>query len=758
MDETEAHHKEKHKAQKPLASQRFVVQGMTCNHCSKTVQQELLQFPETKDVQINILTGEVSLKVSSHLDLRAVARSMEKIGYALELPLQKKHPGAVEQKKSQRELMLFFWSLAWTLPVLVVHYGGFTKTTSWAPWVALFCVSVLQPTSAITYYRGALKSIRRRSLDMDVLVSISVATGFSYAFLMTLFPQTFPGLHGKGSAMEFFEAASLLICFIRLGKYAEARSRAKAVQAMGNLLEVLPQKARKLLPDGKTQEILLEEVVHSDRLVVLPGEKIPVDGVILEGESELSEAVLTGESRLLTKKAGDKVIAAASNHGGRLVIQAEAVGKETSFAKMIDFVQSAQAKKADIQRIADRLSAYFVPIVITIAFASGIYWGVFSSAPTSRALLHAIGVLVIACPCALGIAVPAAVMIGSSEALKRGILIKGGAAIESMGKINRLVFDKTGTLTYGKPELEELLLASGYDRQNVLTTLARVVHQSSHPLSQAALRFLEKHTISTQNASGHYSERPGKGVILESNDSLIAFGNEALMLEEGADPHEFAERLQPHIQAGASVSYLLKDNQILGAFIFKDMLRSEAKRVIEFFKNRGVKISLLSGDRPEAVLKVAQELGIVDFLSKASPQDKVDALQRWQNHGEFVCMVGDGINDASALAQANLSIALASAAGITQESGDIVLTSNGIQKLIPLFKLSKKCLRGIYQNLFVSLIYNVIAIPLAAGIGVLFWESLILAPSYAALAMVLSDFSVAANSLRLGTQLRKIEP
>lgn len=741
-----------------LLHARLKVDGMTCGHCAMTLNKSLSRLDGVAKADVNHATGRADVSYEGAISRDAFREAVREAGFTL-IEAEDKRSAADRAKQHARdELRLLIWSFVITLPVLVIHFGGFMpadhSATNWATWLVFACATILQPTSAITYYRGAIKSLRNKRADMDVLVSLGVLSGYTYACLATFLPAHFPG-----HAMEFFEAATLLIVFIRLGKWVESRARASAAGAMESLLHLAPHTARRRLADGSSEEVGVDALREGDELIVLPGERFPADGEVLEGSSSANEALLTGESMPVAKSVGDGVIAGATNQEAKLVVKATRVGEDTAVNEIVRLVEEAQSQRAPIQRIADQVSNIFVPAVVAIAAASGLYWGFLSDVPSSRVLTHVIGVMVIACPCALGLAVPAAIMIGSAAGMKRGVLVKNGAALEKLGKLDLIAFDKTGTLTIGEPALVGTLVADPHELEesDALRVAVALAENSTHPLSRALVESAKERELESVELAGEQSEIAGRGALLEASDGRrFRLGSAKMMEEAGVSLDALAKRVADQTDQGASISYLAKDDKLLAAFAFKDPLREEARDVIADLNQRGVRTVLLSGDLQASAQAVADELGIQDVRAQLAPSEKLDAIKAWQREGLSVGMVGDGINDAPALAAADVGIAVGGGTDVAQETGDIVLMQSGIAGLSKAMELARRTWRGIKQNLFVSLIYNAIGIPLAAGLATIFWPGAVIPASFAALAMVLSDFSVAGNSARLAWELKRV--
>jgi len=740
-----------------LNHQRLNVDGMTCGHCAMTVNKTLCKLDGVVSADVNHAAGRADVAYTGELSRDQFRQAISDAGYTLIDEADDTSAADRAKKHARDEFRLLIWSTLITLPVIVIHMGGLLPhapgATNWATWLVFACATILQPTSAITYYRGAIRSLKNKRADMDVLVSLGVLSGYLYATLATFLPAQFPG-----HAMEFFEAATLLICFIRLGKWVESKARASAAGAMQSLLELTPQSARRVNADGESEEVSVDVLRPGDHLIVLPGERFPVDGEVLEGQSSANEALLTGESMPVAKSVGDEVIAGAVNQEAKLIVRAKRVGADTAVNEIVRLVEEAQSQRAPIQRIADQISSVFVPAVVVIAAASGLYWGLLTDVGMARVLTHVIGVMVIACPCALGLAVPAAIMIGSAAGLKRGVLVKNGAALEKLGKLDLIAFDKTGTLTIGEPALASTLTTDGVSEEQALQFAGALAASSTHPLSRALLAELESRGLkAASDVRGEQQEEAGRGAKLtQSSGTAWRLGSAAMMSEAGISTDALRDAAAKEAELGASISYLAKDQQVLAAFAFRDPIREEAREVIAALKKQGVLTVLLSGDLNAAAKAVASELGIDDVRAQLKPGEKLDAIKEWQDQGLSVGMVGDGINDAPALAAANVGIAVGGGTDVAQDTGDIVLMQSGIAGLVTALDLSRRTWRGIKQNLFVSLIYNAVGIPLAAGLGTLITPDAVIPASFAALAMVASDFSVAGNSARLAWELKRV--
>jgi len=753
------------------------VEGMTCAHCARSVEKTLTELPGISAASADFASGNVRLTVSENPpSFEVMQPKVARAGYRL-LPAEeaaRTDAADAANAAARNHLWMLLLGVALTAPVLAfdwLHLHGAVYD-----WLAVALSVTLQATVGLTFYKGAIANLRSRMLGMDVLVSIGMASGLVYGVLLVVFNWPLPeGL----TRHVFFEAATLLVVFLRLGKFVEAKARGNALSALRSLLKLSPETARvrRAGPENSgghdnpvgVQEIPASEVRIGEICLVAPGGRVPVDGEIASGAGDIDESMLTGESVPVARRQGDTVRAGTISTNGALEVRATAIGSGTALAHIVRMVEEAQRTKAPIQRLADRISNWFVPIVVLTAIGAGIGWGV-SGAGAARAITHAIAVLVIACPCALGIAVPAAVMIGSGAALRRGVLVKNGAALERIAKATIFAFDKTGTLTQGKPQVAQIMLAEGATSQQLEAALAVVGQASRHPFARA-LGDRESVVGNRESAQPKQQadsrapipdsrpsavrgfETPGKGLVAIVGERTILFGNAALMTEQDAQvPAALAAQAQSARDAGHSVSFVAEEGRVIGAVAFTDALRPEAAEVLADLRAKGVRLVLLSGDHKEAATRVANALGITEIHAGISPAEKLAQIDELKKHG-VTAMVGDGINDAPALARADIGVAIGGGSDVAKETGDLVLMNGSLRDLPLAMDLGRRSLRAIRQNLFFSLVYNAVGIPLAAG--ALVFAGVFLPPSFAALSMVFSDLSVALNSARLAHELRK---
>ncbi|MCA8914216.1 MAG: cation-translocating P-type ATPase [Planctomycetes bacterium] len=737
----------------PAAQQlNLKVDGMTCAHCARAVEKSLKGVEGITTAEADFASGSVTVSyVGARPEYASLDPAVRKGGYTLvkEEVAATRDPADVARKEQRRNLILLIVGAVLVLPVMLPHWLGLMGR-GW-DWAALGLAVLIQATVGFDFYKGAVAGIRNRNLGMDVLVSIGMASGLLFGAGVVIFHWRLPvGLDKH----VYFEAATLLVVFLRLGKYVEARARGNALGALRSLLQLAPDKAQ-VKRHGNNTTIDAADVRLGDICLVNAGGRIPVDGEVVSGESDVDEAMLTGEPVPVARKVGDVVRAGTIATNGTLEVRATAVGTGTALANIVRLVEEAQRTKAPIQRFADKVSNWFVPIVVGIAVVTAGAWMI-GGAGFGRAATQAIAVLVIACPCALGIAVPAAVMIGSGAALKRNILVKNGAALERISHASVFAFDKTGTLTEGKPSVAAVEYADGVNESAVLEALAVVAQASQHPFTRAAGEWLAtRGNPESQLQNPKSTEQAGKGVIAETEGHKYVFGTAALLNEQGVAVEALQAKADALRERGDSVSLLAADGVLLAAFGFEDALREDAKEVIEQLNKAGAKTVLITGDHEAAALRVATALGIEDFHAGVSPERKLMLIDRLKDF-HIVAMVGDGINDAPALARADVGIAIGGGSDVAKETGDLVLMSGRLTDLPLAIDFGRRTLRAIRQNLFLSLCYNAIGIPLAAGAMV--WAGVFLPPSYAALAMVVSDLSVAINSARLAAELRKLKP
>lgn len=594
-------------------------------------------------------------------------------------------------------------------------------------------------------FKRAYASLITRNLNMFTLVGIGAGAAWLYSVMALLFPSL---LSAMGGVHLYFESATVILTLVMLGQVMEAKAHQKTHSAIKELMQLAPQKATRLQGD-KEQEVDLSEIKIGDILKVKPGEKIPVDGTITEGSSSIDESMITGEPIPVDKVLGDEVSQGTLNGNKVFLMKAKRVGHDTLLAGIIQMVNDASRSRAPIQRLADRVSAYFVPIVVGVAALTFAVWFLFShNHPWANAFVNAIAVLIIACPCALGLATPMSIMVGIGKGAQRGVLIKKAEALEKLKGINLVLIDKTGTITEGKPSVEELVTTEGRKKMEMLQLINSLNQNSEHPLAKATLKFGSERHVSALPVQ-HYESITGKGVVGEVQNQSVALGNEALMESVGAqDIHNLYAQAERFINQGATVSYLAVNQEVLAFVVISDKIKENSVQALKALSKKGIKVVMLSGDSLGTVKAVAKKVGIADFKAEMLPQDKLEEVKRYQAQGYQVAMAGDGMNDAPALAQSDVGIAMGTGTDVAMESADVTLVKGDLQGILRARLLSEKVLKNIKENLFFALVYNTLGVPIAAGILYPFF-GILLSPMIAALAMSFSSVSVIANALRL---------
>jgi len=708
--------------------------GMHCANCAQTIESGVARLPGVRRASVNFAAEKLVVEYAAGAQSpESIIDRVADLGYRASLT-QDSGREADEARRELRWLLLAAVLSAPIMPLMWWHPLGDATI-----YLNLALATMVQFSAGLAFYRGAWVSLRNRFANMDVLVALGISAAYGYSLLATF------GLFGL-SGPVFFETSAMLITFIRFGKWLEARARGRAGAALRALLDLQPDQARRL-SDGNEEEVPLDQVRVGDLLLVRPGEKIPVDGVVTAGESTVDEAMLSGEALPVAKTVGSEVVGATINRGGRLTIRATRVGAETVLAQIVRLVEDAQADKAPIQRLADKVSNYFVPTVVAIAaFTFAVwYWGAGSG--FLFAFKMAIAVLVIACPCALGLATPTAIMVGSSIGLGAGILIKRASALENISRLDLLLFDKTGTLTTGRFAVTALLPAAGSDDRELLRAAAAAEAVSNHPLARAVVNRAATEGISPAAVSS-VEEQGGHGLRCTLDGDTLLVGSERFLQTAGIATASMAERCDERARRGESLVYVARGGRLLGALALADRIKEDAAATISALQGLGIRSVLVTGDRRPVALAVAAELGIETVEAEVLPADKQQVVQRYQQQGYRVGMVGDGINDAPALAQADIGIAIGSGTDVAKETGDLILVKGDVRDVERGIRLGRKTLTKIRQNLFWAFAYNVVGIPIAAGLLYPAF-AIVLQPEYAGLAMAFSSVSVVTNSLLL---------
>ncbi|MDR1770224.1 MAG: heavy metal translocating P-type ATPase [Hungatella sp.] len=735
--------------------------GMTCAACAKRIEKAVGKLEGVASTSVNFATEKATVTYDPQkIRLSAIKAAIEKAGYKA-LEVNKADAADEDRVRKQREIKTlwtkFIVSAVFSVPLLYIAMAPMINIIQLpfpagiAPMenpltYALVELLLVAPVIGVGYkfYTIGFKSLLQRSPNMDSLIAIGTTAAVLYSIY-----NTFQIAEGHFMAVDslYFESAGVIITLILLGKSLEAVSKGRTSEAIKKLMGLAPKTAI-ILEDGVEKEIPIDEVEIGDMILVKPGEKIPVDGTVLGGHTAIDESMLTGESMPVDKKEGDQVYAASLNTTGTIRFRAEKIGSDTALAQIIKLVEDAQGSKAPIAQMADIVSGYFVPVVCVIALLSGIAWYIGTAGDLKFALTIFISVLVIACPCALGLATPTAIMVGTGKGAENGILIKGGEALETAHKISTIVFDKTGTITEGKPTVTDVLTIEGITKEMLLQLTASAEKGSEHPLGQAIVHGAEDAGL-TLFAAEHFESLTGRGIEAKIGGEDILAGNRKLMVERSISLTGMEEASDRLAGEGKTPMYVAINGKLAGIVAVADVVKESSRVAIEQLHKMGIEVAMITGDNKRTAEAIAKQVGIDRVLSEVLPQDKSDEVRKLQAEGRKVAMVGDGINDAPALAQADIGIAIGSGTDVAMESADIVLMRSDLMDVPTAIHLSKQTIRNIKQNLFWAFGYNVIGIPIAAGLLHLLFNGPLLNPIFAAAAMSLSSVSVLTNALRL---------
>ena len=726
-----------------MIRQTYPVVGMHCAACKTLLEDTVGNLKGVSNAKVNFATEKLTVAFDEkQLDLTKIRQAVKSVGqYDLvdSAKSESQHQHHETNHLTHKVMLIGLTTIPFWLMMLGVIKGDMIKLN----FLQFVLATPILFIGGRDIFQSAFSALKAKTANMDTLISLGTFTAWAYSTVITFFPKVFMNVAGVGDV--YYEAAVLIIFFIMLGRLLESRAKKRAAEAIASLFKLQAKDARVIRNDQEMM-VPLAEVVVGDVIKVKPGEKIPVDGIILKGYSAVDESMLTGESLPVEKKPHDTVIGSTMNSYGSFTYKAQKVGEATMLAQIIKLVEEAQATEAPVQKLADQVSSVFVPVVVSIAILSLIIWLFF--APVPMAIYIAITVLIIACPCALGLATPTAVMVGSGLAARRGILIKDAKALELSHKIKVLVFDKTGTLTVGKPQVTSYQVVSETDSQ--LVYLAE--QESHHPLAQAVVTYLQSKIKKPNQQLSVFKDRPGLGVEAKIGKKRILIGTDRLLRLEKIDLSDNwqlkAKALQQEAQ---TVSFVMIDNKVVGLIGIADTLKEDAKEAVALIKALKIKTVMLTGDNKLAAQRIADQLGIDEVTAEVLPQDKADIvkkLQRENGQARVVAMVGDGINDAPALARADIGIAMGTGTDVAINTGDIVLVKGTLGKMVEAIDISRKTYGVIKQNLFWAFGYNVIGIPIAAGLlyPLTGW---LLSPVIASMAMALSSTSVVLNSLRL---------
>lgn len=738
----------------------LAITGMHCAACSSRIERVVSKMAEVDSVSVSLPTNRAQVVLKDGIGktegVKAVIARIEKINFGAKLT-----EGEDLVQEWQKENQLSSQSLRnqfKSLPPMIIlallllyvsmgHMIGLPLPTFLTPEVSPIAFAIIQLLLVMPimylgkhFYKDGFSNLIQGAPNMDSLVAVGTGAAFVYSlfsFIMIL-------VGDSTYAMNlYFESCGVLIAMISIGQYMEAKSKRKAGDAIGSLMKLVPQTARKY-ENGDSRVVKLSELEIGDKVLVQPGERIPVDGVVIEGTSEVDQSLLTGESIPVAVKEKSEVIAGSLNGTHPLVIEITHLGNDTTLAQIIRLVRSAQSSKAPVAALADRVSFYFVPTVMVLSVLTFCAWAIFSDEPISLAVKAMISVLVIACPCAMGLATPTSIMVATARGAQLGVLIKNAVALELAGKVDVIAFDKTGTLTLGQPKVVDTITFDGYEKEQVLALAANLEARSEHPIAKAIMAANHSDITAIQPVV-----LPGLGLTGNINGKNVALGNASLMLQLSVDITVAKEALARMSSLARTPLLLSVDGKLVAVIGVADTVRPESNKVLKALRQLGVRTLMISGDNKRTARKIADELGIDEVYGEALPQDKARIIRELQDKGLKVAMVGDGLNDAPALAQADVGFAVADGVDVSAQAGDVILMRHGLQSVLTALRLSKAALRNIYQNLGWAFGYNILGIPVAMGVLHALWGGPMLSPMIGGTAMALSSTSVVLNALRL---------
>ena len=729
----------------------LIIRGMTCAGCVRTIESAVEAVPGVVNASVNLATGTASvdyepLKVS----VETIREAVDRAGYEARdaATAGAEDPAEEEQQEAAEWKRKFVLAAAFTTPLLVLAMSHGALTFPGSHWVQLVLTLPVVLYSGRQFYVLAWKALKRLSADMNTLIAVGTGTAFLYSVVATMAPEWIDPRAGSHQVPVYFETAAAIITLILLGRFLEARARGRTSSAIRGLLDLQTPTAR-VVRAGHEIDVPIEDVRVGDMVVVRPGEKVPVDGEVVEGQSAVNEAAMTGESVPAEKAAGDKVLGGTLNTSGSFSFRAEKVGAETTLARIIELVKKAQGSKAPIARLADVISGYFTPVVIGIAIVTFAAW--YFLAPPEDALrlavLNAVAVLIIACPCAMGLATPTAVMVGMGRGAENGILIKNAEVLETLHKVRTIVFDKTGTLTTGIPRVTDIIPSGALAEDELLSAVASVETRSEHPLAEAIVGEAHARGLRTQSPQS-FKASAGVGVEAQVGTRNWLVGKRSLLEDHGVNTAAASGTRDRLEQEGKIVVLASVDGELAGIIALADTLKPEAAEAVRRLRNIGFRVALITGDNRKTAEAVAGEVGVDEVLAEVLPDRKAEEVERLQSKFGAVAMVGDGINDAPALAQADVGIAMGAGTDVAIESADAVLVRDDLRTVGAAIALSRATMKTIRQNLFWAFAYNAVGIPLAAGL-LYPWTGWLLSPIIASAAMALSSVSVVTNSLRL---------
>jgi Cu+-exporting ATPase len=729
------------------------IQGMQCASCVQKIEKSLLRIKGILKASVNLATEKAKVEyIPSETDLLEIKKIIEQTGYkVLEIPPEEELEDIeriVREKEYKKLKRKFFAGL---ILGMIIFLGSMPHLFPWTPdilnnfFVLWILATPVQFWIGWQFYKGAWGAFTHRNADMNTLIAVGTTAAYLYSVAATLFPSLFES--GGLKPEVFFDTSAMIIVLILLGRLLEARAKGQTSEAIKKLIGLRPKTAR-VKRDRKEIDIPVEDVLVGDVVIVRPGEKIPVDGILIDGKSSVDESMITGESMPVIKEKGDEVIGATINKTGSFQFRTIKVGKDTALAQIIKLVQDAQGSKAPIQRLADVIAGYFVPIVISIAIATFVVWFNFGPSPAMTfALLNFVAVMIIACPCALGLATPTAVMVGTGKGAENGVLIKGGESLETAHKLDTVVFDKTGTLTKGEPEVTDIIAFNSYSEEDVLKYAASAEKVSEHPLGEAVIKKAKETQIVLHDPK-NFKAIEGHGIEAEVENVNVLLGNAKLLKDRNIEVKDLIEKAENFAHEGKTPIYVVLKGKAAGVIAVADTLKENSIQSVEKLKKLGLEVIMLTGDNRKTAQAMAKKAGIDRVVPEVLPEDKVNEIKKLQAEGKKVAMVGDGINDAPALAQADVGIAIGSGTDVAMEASDITLIKGDLQGVVSAIELSKRTIRVIKQNLFWAFFYNTAGIPIAAGVLYPFF-GILLNPIFASAAMAFSSVSVVSNSLRL---------
>lgn len=725
----------------------FDIKGMHCASCVNVIEKSLKRIDGVKDVTVNLANETGCVIFEKDVPEKKIQEAIKKVGYSVSFD-QTLESRNISKLKELKKLKIKV--IVGALISAIIIWGSFPGIMETAPSIIrnfYFQLALSIPVQfwiGLTFYKASLPALRNRIANMDTLVALGTTVAFSYSTFVTFFPEI--PMNIGIEPMPYFDVSSVIITLILLGRYIETKAKLQTSDAIKKLMSLSAKTAR-IIINGEEKDVPIDEVVEGSVIRVRPGEKIPVDGEIIEGESSVDESMVTGESIPIDKIQGDLVIGATVNKSGSFLYKATKVGKDTFLSRIIKLVEEAQSTKAPIQRMADEISAYFVPVVILLAIATFMIWYLFGPEPSFiYALLNTIAVLIIACPCAMGLATPTAIMVSTGIGAQKGILIKEAASLEKLQRVNAIIFDKTGTLTKGKPEVIDVIPFNSSEEE-LLSLAGSLEKGSEHSLAEAILAKVKEKNISTFSSQGFKAES-GKGISGIVNNKKIYLGNLKLIEENNIEIHNYIAQIEKLELEGKTVVVLAEGEKPLGMISIKDSLKESAREAVSRLQKNGIEVWMITGDNNSTANAIGQQVGIENIISDVLPEDKDIEVKKLQKRGKIVAMIGDGINDAPALASADIGIAMGTGTDVAMETAGITLINKDLNSVIEAIDLSRKTMRTIKLNFVWAFGYNIILIPVAMG-ALYPVLKILMNPIFASFAMAASSISVVGNSLLL---------